>query len=186
MSMEDTNRWFRPADLLCKSPYGAVPSDAQVRFTLRPQRQEAFVRGILRARWEFDGDRVTETILPWVGMEKGQDLFSGVLEPANYVGLIWYSLRLERSDGSREETEEYQLTVYDTDEHVPAWFGEGVTYQIFPDRFRRLSVPDPTGMVGGRQVHQDWQEEPVYLPNEHGEIRNRDFMGDGVWEKRKP
>lgn len=186
MSMEDTNRWFRPADLLCKSPYGAVPSDAQVRFTLRPQRQEAFVRGILRARWEFDGDRVTETILPWVGMEKGQDLFSGVLEPANYVGLIWYSLRLERSDGSREETEEYQLTVYDTDEHVPAWFGEGVTYQIFPDRFRRLSVPDPTGMVGGRQVHQDWQEEPVYLPNEHGEIRNRDFFGGslmGIEEK---
>ena len=184
--MEDTNRWFRPADLLCKSPYGAVPSDAQVRFTLRPQRQEAFVRGILRARWEFDGDRVTETILPWVGMEKGQDLFSGVLEPANYVGLIWYSLRLERSDGSREETEEYQLTVYDTDEHVPAWFGEGVTYQIFPDRFRRLSVPDPTGMVGGRQVHQDWQEEPVYLPNEHGEIRNRDFFGGslmGIEEK---
>ncbi len=186
MSMEDTNRWFRPADLLCKSPYGAVPSDAQVRFTLRPQRQEAFVRGILRARWEFDGDRVTETILPWVGMEKGQDLFSGVLEPANYVGLIWYSLRLERSDGSREETEEYQLTVYDTDEHVPAWFGEGVTYQIFPDRFRRLSVPDPTGMVGGRQVHQDWQEEPVYLPDEHGEIRNRDFFGGslmGIEEK---
>jgi len=119
-------------------------------------------------------------------MEKGQDLFSGVLEPANYVGLIWYSLRLERSDGSREETEEYQLTVYDTDEHVPAWFGEGVTYQIFPDRFRRLSVPDPTGMVGGRQVHQDWQEEPVYLPDEHGEIRNRDFFGGslmGIEEK---
>ena len=25
----------------------------------------------------------------------------------------------------------YQLTVYDGGEEVPAWFGEGMTYQIF-------------------------------------------------------
>ncbi len=186
MSMEDTNRWFRPTDPRCKSPYGAVSSESQVRFTLRPQRQEAFVRGVLRTRWEFDGDRVTETLLPWVGMEKGSDLFSGLLEPEGYVGLIWYSLRLERGDGSWEETEEYQLTVYDAAENVPSWFGEGVTYQIFPDRFFRRSIPDPTGLVGGRWVHQGWDEEPVYLPNEHGEIRNRDFFGGslpGIEEK---
>ena len=52
-----------------------------------------------------------------------------------------------------------------------------MTYQIFPDRFCRSRIPDPTGLVGGRTVHQDWEDEPVYRPDERGEIRNRDFFG---------
>lgn len=186
MSMEETQHWFDPADPRCKFPYGAAPSGSGVRFTLRPKRSEAFVRGVLTTRWEFDGDRVTETELPWSGLDGDKDQFLAVLELGSYVGLIWYSLRLERADGSAEETGEYQLTVYDAAEKVPGWFGEGVTYQIFPDRFCRLSVPDPTGMVGGRWVHRDWWEEPVYRPDERGEIRNRDFFGgslSGVEEK---
>ncbi len=183
--MEDT-QWFSPADPRCKAPYGAAPSGSAVRFTLRPKRQKGFVRGRLTARWEFDADRVTQTLLPWTGLEGDRDLFSASLELGDYIGLIWYTLRLERMDGSFEETREFQLTVYDAAERVPAWFGEGVTYQIFPDRFCRLSVPDPQGMVGGRWVHQSWEEEPEYRPNEHGEIRNRDFFGGslrGVEEK---
>nr|CRY96865.1 hypothetical protein [uncultured prokaryote] len=41
-------------------------------------------------------------------------------------------------------------------------------------------------MVGGRWVHQSWEEEPEYRPDERGEIRNRDFFGGslrGVEEK---
>ncbi len=180
MHIAETQRWFDPSDLRCKAPYGAVPSGERVRFTLRPPRRAAFVRAKLIAQWEFDGGRVTETDLPWVGLEGALDLFSGELCTAGYTGLVWYSLRLERFDGTREETETFQLTVYDGNETVPGWFGEGVTYQIFPDRFCRLSVPDPAGMVGGRTVHQSWEEEPVYLPDEHGEIRNRDFFGGSL------
>ncbi len=186
MQTSETQFWFDPSDLKYKSPYGAVPSGIGVRFTLRPRRQEAFKRGILTARWEFAGDTVTELELPWAGLDGDRDLFSATLELGDYVGLIWYTLRLERFDGSVEETGEYQLTVYDGAESVPSWFGEGVTYQIFPDRFCRLTVPDPAGMVGGRWVHQDWGEDPVYLPDEHGEIRNRDFFGGslpGIEEK---
>ena len=85
-----------------------------------------------------------------------------------------------------EQLGPFQLTVYDGGEAVPAWFGEGMTYQIFPDRFRRLRVPDPKGMVGGRWVHAAWQDEPEYRPDHSGEIRNRDFFGgslQGVEEK---
>ena len=32
-------------------------------------------------------------------------------------------------------------------------------------------------MVGGRWVHQSWEEDPEYRPDEHGEVRNRDFFG---------
>jgi len=172
--------WFDPADLRFKTPYGAAPSGSPVTFTLRPPRKEAFVKATLAAQWEFDDGRVTATDLPWVGLEGERDLFSGVLDTTGYTGLIWYQLKLERWDGSKWETGVFQLTVYDDSEAVPSWFGEGVTYQIFPDRFCRLSIPDPTGMVGGRWVHREWGEDPEWRPNEHGEIRNRDFFGGSL------
>ena len=180
MRTEPSQYWFDPSDRRCKSPYGAVASGERVRFTLRPPRSAAFVRAHLTARWEFDGERTSEMPLPWVGLDGELDLFSGELDTAGYTGLVWYSLALERFDGTREESGTFQLTVYDGSETVPGWFGEGVTYQIFPDRFCRLAVPDPGGMVGGRTVHQSWEEEPVYLPDEHGEIRNRDFFGGSL------
>ncbi|UQT49853.1 hypothetical protein M5E87_09425 [Flavonifractor plautii] len=70
-------------------------------------------------------------------------MFAVTLETGDYVGLVWYSFRLEGLDGRREELGPFQLTVYDGAEEVPAWFGEGVTYQIFPDRFRRTGFPIP-------------------------------------------
>lgn len=186
MHPHDTAPWFDPASPLCKSPYGAAASGDKVTFALRPLRSRGFVRGSLTARWEFDGDRLSQLPLPWVGWDGDRDLFSACLDTAGYVGLVWYTLRLEKRTGEYEELGPFQLTVYDGSEPVPTWFGEGVTYQIFPDRFRRLSLPDPAGMVGGRTVHPGWEEEPEYRPNEHGEIRNRDFFGGslpGVEEK---
>ena len=124
--------------------------------------------------------------MPWTGLEGDRDLFSCTLETTDYLGLIWYSFVLERLDGKRLELPERQLTVYDGTAEVPAWFGEGVTYQIFPDRFRRTAIPDPTGMVGGRSVHTGWYEEPEWRPDARGEVRNRDFFGGslaGVLEK---
>ncbi len=181
MSTEITDpNWFDPAAPGCKSPYGAVSSGTRVRFTLRPLRNAAFVKATLTAQWEFDGGRVSVTDLPWAGLEGDRDLFSGELDTAGYTGLVWYRLKLEKWDGSCEESGTFQLTVYDGSESVPAWFGEGVSYQIFPDRFCRLSVPDPAGMVGGRWVHQDWSEEPVWQPDERGEVRNRDFFGGSL------
>ena len=124
--------------------------------------------------------------MPWTGLDGDRDLFSCALDTGDYVGLVWYSFRLERLDGKALELPERQLTVYDGAHSVPAWFGEGVTYQIFPDRFRRTCVPDPAGMVGGRSVHTGWFEEPVWQPDARGEVRNRDFFGGslaGVEEK---
>ena len=186
MQLEQTARWFDPGDSRCKVPYGAAASGERVIFTARPLRAEGFSRAVLTARWEFDGNRSTETVLPWVGLEGDRDLFSGEIDTGGYVGLVWYSIRLEGFGGRRAESGEYQLTVCDSTETVPEWFGEGVSYQIFPDRFCRLSVPDPAGMVGGRTVHQNWEEEPEYRPDGRGEVRNRDFFGGslpGITEK---
>ena len=161
-----------------KSPYGAVPSGTQVTFTLRPLRSEGYSRGKLTARLEQRDNQIITVELPWTDTDLGRDAFSGVLDTGDYVGLVWYTFQLETITGRRWNIkEEYQLTVYDGSEIVPRWFGEGVSYQIFPDRFRRTRVPDPAGLVGGRTVHQSWQEEPEYRPDANGEIRNRDFFG---------
>ena len=167
---------FDPLSPAHKSPWGAVPSGTQVSFTLRPARSAGFSRGELTAFFE-ERSETRVLSLPWVGRDGARDLFSCALDTGDYVGLIWYSFALVGADGRREESQTFQLTVYDDSEQVPTWFGEGMTYQIFPDRFCRLSVPDPAGMVGGRTVHARWDEEPVFLPDAKGEVRNRDFFG---------
>ena len=177
---------FDPRDLSYKSPYGAVPSGTAVRLTLRPPRSDGWSRAVLAARFEFRGDETVSLPMPWLALEGDRDCFSCTLETGDYVGLVWYTLRLEALDGRSLVLGEYQLTVYDDALPVPGWFGDGVTYQIFPDRFRRTGIPDPRGLVGGRSVHTAWDEEPVYRPDENGEVRNRDFFGGslrGVLEK---
>ena len=177
---------FDSRDRRYKTPYGAVKSGTKVDLRLRPRRQLGFSRAVLLARFEMDGDRTVEIAMPWTDTDLGYDCFAGRLDTGDYVGLVWYSFRLERPDGKHVDLGEYQLTVYDGGEAVPDWFGQGVTYQIFPDRFFRTHAPDPIGMVGGRSVHEDWDEEPEYRPNEKGEIRNRDFFGGnlaGICEK---
>ena len=177
---------FDSRDSRYKRPYGAVPSGTRVELALRPPRAGGFSAATLIAYFEHRDEERRELPMPWRGLEGDRDVFAVTLETGDYVGLVWYSFRLEGLDGRREELGPFQLTVYDGAEEVPAWFGEGVTYQIFPDRFRRTRVPDPTGMVGGRSVHTGWEEEPVYRPDRNGEVRNRDFFGGdlaGVREK---
>ena len=168
-------------DLRFKTPYGAVPGGTEVTFTLRPLRSEGYSRGVLTARLESWDNKRIEVPMLWTGLDGERDMFTGSINTDGYMGLIWYSFRLERLDGkSGRESQEYQLTVYDENDKVPRWFGEGMAYQIFPDRFCRLSVPNPAGMVGGRWVHQSWEEEPEYRPDQNGEIRNRDFFGGSL------
>ena len=168
---------FDPRDERYKSPYGAVSAGTVVHFALRPERAQAFSRAVLTARFESRANELVRIFLPWSGRDGERDVFAGSLPTGDYVGLIFYSFRLEGLDGRTRTLGEYQLTVYDGCEQVPAWFGEGTCYQIFPDRFRRSRIPDPGGMVGGRSVHAAWQEEPEYRPDARGEVRNRDFFG---------
>ena len=177
---------FDSRDSRYKQPYGAVPSGTQVSLTLRPLRPEGFSQAVLIAYFESSQERRLELPMAWDGIDGDRDVLKVTLDTGDHVGLIWYSFRLEGLDGRQEELGPYQLTVYDGTDQVPGWFGEGVTYQIFPDRFRRTRVPDPTGMPGGRTVHTSWREEPEYRPDANGEVRNRDFFGGdlkGVMEK---
>ena len=184
------NDIFDPGDKKNKTPYGAVASGSSVTFCLTPLRKLGFSRGEITLRYEFDSDR-TETIpMPWTDTDWVRDCFSCTVPMEHYTGLVWYSFRLTGFLGRQVELGEYQLTVYDGSEEVPDWFGQGMCYQILPDRFCRTEIPDPAGMVGNRWVHQCWEEDPAVgsmgKTPEGWDICNRDFFGGnlkGVEEK---
>ncbi|MBD9198865.1 MAG: glycoside hydrolase family 13 protein [Clostridiales bacterium] len=180
---------FDPRSECCKKPYGAVPCGTAVSYTVRPLRAEGWSRCVLVARREFS-NLETETELPCTGIDGDRNRFSGTFPAPAEPELVWYWFRLSRPDGctilfdksgwhTDGSVQSWQLTVYE-ETSTPSWFGWGVTYQIFPDRFCRLSVPDPAGMIGDRWVHENWSDIPEWQPDSQGEVRNRDFFGGSL------
>ena len=180
---------FDPRSECCKKPYGAVPCGTAVSYTVRPLRAEGWSRCVLVARREFS-NLETETELPCTGIDGDRNRFSGTFPAPAEPELVWYWFRLSRPDGctilfdksgwhTDGSVQSWQLTVYE-ETPTPAWFGQSITYQIFPDRFCRLSVPDPAGMIGGRWVHENWSDIPEWQPDSQGEVRNRDFFGGSL------
>ena len=180
--------YFDPRDTRCKTPFGAAPCSTEVRFTLF---DDAFCGCELLVYREFAG---AEDVCPLPPAEGG---FSGTYTAPGEGELCWYVFRLTQWDGTLsylgknglrpdgDGAARWQLTVYE-DTGTPDWFGRGVTYQIFPDRFCRTGTPDVSGMVGRRWLHESWDDQPVFRPDEDGQITNRDFFGGslaGITEK---
>ena len=190
-----STKWFDPRDLLFKSPFGAVPCGADVSFCFRPERCAAVTRCELLAHGEFADQWTTVELTP--AQEDGHVVYHGIFTAPDDVELVWYHFCLSWVDGGTscygknglcawDAVEPWQLTVYDDTHKTPAWFGRGVTYQIFPDRFRRAKSRDVAGLVGPRTLHENWDELPEYRPNAEGEITCSDFFGgdlQGITEK---
>lgn len=173
----------------CKKPYGAVPCGTAVSYTVRPLRREGWSRCVLVTQREFSS-QTAELELPCTGQDGDRNRFSGIFSAPAEPELVWYWFRLFREDGSSilldrsgyhggENVQSWQLTVYE-ESSTPAWFGCGVVYQIFPDRFCRLELPDPAGMVGSRTIHENWSNLPDWRPDAQGEVRNCDFFGGSL------
>lgn len=186
---------FDSRDLRYKAPYGAVPCGTEIRLTLRPPLAEGLVDCTLLVLEEFSDLRLEIPLLP-AGSEDGCALFAGSYVVPREPDLLWFSFRFRGGDGrtlwlgrngfcGEGQADPWQQTVYDASLPVPGWFGRGVTYQIFPDRFRRLALPDVSGMVGCRTLHQSWDDRPE-LPEDQGKNANCDFFGGslrGIIEK---
>lgn len=179
----------------CKKPYGAVPCGTEVSLCLYTENYEKVTRVTLIAYGEF-ADRWVE--IPFTAEFSGdRRVFRGTYTAPADVELVWYHFRLDWEDGGQcrfgkngfcqiDSVQTWQLTVYDGESKTPDWFGRGISYQIFPDRFRRGVRRSVEGLVGNRTLHDYWGEMMEYLPNEHGEITCSDFFGGdlaGITEK---
>lgn len=164
-----------------KSPFGAVPCGTEVRFFVEAEAE--FTACVLRCYHEF-ADKWTETpLLPC------PDGFGGVYTAPAEGELVWYTFFLTGKDGSSvclgkngcggDDRTPWQLTVYE-ETYTPQWFGEGVTYQIFPDRFCRTAPPRVEGLLGERRAHMDWNEAPMIGADPETGRWNSDFFGGNL------
>lgn len=77
----------------------------------------------------------------------------------------------------------FQLLVYDKDFVTPDFIKGNIIYQIFPDRF---AASGEVKRIEGRVYHKDLYEDPCFMPDENGKVRNVDFYGGnlkGITEK---
>ncbi len=174
---------FDSRDERYKYPFGAVECNSEVSFTLRPLAEGFFVGCQILLYYEFQNTRSCMDLSPC-----GTDFHISFLTPDS-PELIWYRFRFIGKDGSMTDFGKngygdnqncWQLTVYHNMPSCGDWFGQGVTYQIFPDRFCRTHLPEPANMLGERTIHTQWNEPPHYLPDENGEIHNNDFFGGNL------
>ena len=181
---------FHSRSLACKKPYGAAPAGMKVEFAAYPRREQGISRMTL---WvEEDGQQAEAYPMRWFGLAGARDEYRVSFTPP-HAGLYWYWFTFDTADGPRfcargyggrcevldSMGDRFQLTVYDPSYRPPRWFGEGITYNIFPDRFCRDRDPvQPEGEgIAPRVLHENWDDLPVYRPDEHGEILNNDFFG---------
>ncbi len=173
---------FDSRDIRYKSPFGAVSCGTAVSLALTPE--PGFSACHLLTFREFADHHEATALSPCPAG------FSGVYTAPDTPELVWYSFRFTRPDGSaaylgrngwggQDSRQPWQLTVYE-ERPTPAWFGQGVTYQIFPDRFCRDTLPDPSGLLGQRTVHAGWDEPPRLGPDSVTGRWNSDFFGGSL------
>ena len=186
---------FDSRDSRCKTPFGAVTLGTEITLTFRGEAKSHLTQVTLLLRHEF-ANKCEELPLKKHRNEDHRPVFSVRFAAPEQAELLWYHFRLEYQDGStrlydrygyveKREPAEYQQTVYKKN-HTPAWFGEGVSYQIFPDRFRRTHIPSAQGMIGNRFVHTDWSEPVFFEPRTQEPQWCYDFYGGnllGIREK---
>ena len=190
--MINYNCIFNSREQHYRRPFGAVSAGTLVYFTLCPPREIGAVRVALEANFELNG-RTVEAELAWTALSQSRDVYTGSLDTSGCLGPVWYRFRIEttrrtvyicclpgKTGGIGQLCESdgpwFQLTVYGGSFQPARWYGQGVTYHIFPDRFARSKAPDAK-QFPDRIIHENWNDVPEYRPDESGEILNNDFFG---------
>ena len=173
---------FNSRDTKYKSPFGAVSCGTPVSFTVTPGPD--YCACSLVTYGEFADVRAETPLSPC------PEGFTGTFTAPDTPELVWYTFRFTRTDGGSvflgrnglgggDNRQPWQLTVYE-ERPTPAWFGQGVTYQIFPDRFCRDAIPDPKGLLGQRTVHDNWDDVPRLGADPLTGRWNSDFFGGSL------
>ena len=170
--MEQSYLYHDSRRLSYRSPFGAAKVGEPVRI-----RVDIKGSGPLTLRlWANEQEQLVQGFVSGTEAE-----FTFVPES---TGLIWYYFILDGLEGRRyygvqdgfggsgrfydTEPPSWQITVYDPAFETPAWFKEGIAYQIFPDRFFRsgdiLGVNEHHALGHRVLLHESWDEEPIHLP----------------------
>lgn len=181
---------------------GTFPKGETVRFSVTCPRTLGATAVVLRLN--RDGEESTDTPMSYVG--GGDDLLidryeldidTAALCGEAPSGLFYYRFLFVRgwdtlfSDSVNNVDMEltahggsaYRLLVYEADYHTPAWFGEGVMYHVFVDRFCR-GAGETYRRTGERapEINPDWERGiPQYPAYPGAHLTNHIHFGGNLW-----
>jgi cyclomaltodextrinase / maltogenic alpha-amylase / neopullulanase len=175
--------YYDPKDLYHKNPFGPVAEKSAVNFKVGLDRKTSF-KEFRMIMWLENGPQFVVRG-SWADLRNGQDFYSFQWQAAK-PGLYFYHFELVLPDYRIEKGAVFQLSVFDTDFKVPEWLGNGIMYQIFPDRFSKSNKYQAPDMAKQYSIHAEWNDTPDFRPDAEGVIRNNDFFGgnlQGIIEK---
>ena len=159
--------YYDPLDKKCKSIIGAIEKNKTLRLAIFTSCENCSLI--------FTDDSGKDYFF-YGTFKNGIHTFSVKLTVS---GIYFYRFILDGKNfglgkfGKGEFTDEkFQLLVCDSYDYPVEREGETI-YQIFPDRFCRA---EGFGKENGKRI-KSWGEEPDYLPDKDGKIKNDDFFG---------
>lgn len=169
-----------------KSIFGAIRQFQTCRFSIRLPKNIVldFAPVIVLFRTGFK-----ERFIPMVEIDEEEDCFVYSAEYTPYFsdvhyyyfaytvgGVRSYVKKVNCHEGSINNGDLFQLTVYDKNYKTPDFLKGGVMYQIFPDRFCK-SGKEHENVPSDRIIREDWNGTPYYKPDENGHVWNNDYFG---------
>ena len=178
--MENKVIEYDSRDEFFKSPFGATAEGIPIVIRAGIPRSLGQCQAVLVA--SNDETRKSEEIQgEWISMKAGIDYYEFRWTPQT-PGLYFYHIRAITTSGlsrmltSTHQSQEYQQTVYRKDFSVPKWLGEGIMYQIFPDRFAKSRSYEAPQIDKDYILRSDWGGRPDGR-DENGVVKNNDFFG---------
>ena len=190
-----------------RTPFGAVPSDRDVRLRVTAQGEtpdavwlgyayglETFSTGCIRMEADSDGSYTAILRTPgapcllfyWFEAVSGNRTRFLVRDGAKSdgTGVLW-DIRPDFSSEARFTQSVFQITVYDDAARFSDWMAGAVVYQIFPDRYARSPDYDPNAAEAAfgkpeRIFHADWNEEVDYTGKPDTGYLACDFFGGSL------
>ena len=186
------------------SALGAFPKGEVLRMQVICPRTLGATAVVLRLNRDGEDSRDTPFSFMGCNLEEGVDSFELTLDTANLCGnrpsgLFYYQLLFVRGADTlftdsinnvdfrlaRYGGEGFRLLVHEKDYRVPAWFGSGVMYHVFVDRFfRGNGEVDLQKGRGDRPaiLNPDWEHGIPQYPDYPGApLANNMFFGGNLW-----
>lgn len=181
---------------------GAFAYGEQVLLRVTCPRRLGVTAVVLRLN--RDGEAAADTPFAFrdSDYESGNDTYELTLDTAALCGeersgLFFYRLLLVRRqdtlftdshnnvdfDLGADGGSAFRLLIYDPSDPVPAWFGRGVMYHVFVDRFARGEgeVSYPSGERGAI-LEPDWAHGiPPFAERQGDSLANNTFFGGNLW-----
>ena len=178
-----------------KSPFGCVTPTDSCRMCIRipVTVKTAAVRIVVERE---NGALYEEFSMTRKATEGAYELWQGELSLPE-TGLYFYYFRITGHTGTfrlfkygddtnMEDGGKWQLSCVPADFTTPDWAKGAVIYQVFPDRFCKSGDCDLAEKQTPYVLHEKWDEDVFWQPNEKGEVLNNDFYGGnfrGIAEK---